>query len=93
MQFVREWFRRNLSDPQVVILSLLLLIGSLIVLFMGKILAPVLASVIIAYLLEGIVGLLERWRVPRFPAVMVVFCVFITFQIVALFALLPMLSR
>ncbi len=93
MQVIREWFRRNLSDPQVVILTAFLVVGTLIILYMGRILAPVLASVVLAYLLEGIVGWLEHKRMPRFPAVMLVFTIFMAFLLVALFALLPMLSR
>lgn len=93
MQVIREWFRRNLSDPQVVILSTFLLVGAFIILFMGRILAPVIASVILAYLLEGIVRTLETRKLPRRMAVLVVFSVFMGFLLVVLFALLPMLSR
>ncbi|WP_420812622.1 AI-2E family transporter [Nitrosococcus wardiae] len=45
--------------------------------FMGRLLAPVLASLVIAYLLEGIVGYLERRRCPRWLAVILVFTVFL----------------
>lgn len=93
MQVIREWFQRNLSDPQVVILTLFLLVGTLIILFVGQILAPVLASIIIAYLLEGIVGAMVARRAPRMLAILVVFSLFIAFQLIVLFMLLPMLSR
>jgi putative permease len=93
MQVIREWFRRNLSDPQVVILTAFLLVGTLVILFMGRILAPVLASMIIAYLLEGIIDTLARRRIPRFAAVLLVFSIFMAFLIVLLFMLFPILSR
>ncbi len=93
MQVIREWFRRNLSDPQVVILTAFLFVGTVVILFMGRLLAPVLASVVIAYLLEGIVRTLESRRMPRGPAVTLVFSLFMAFLLVALFALLPMLTR
>lgn len=93
MQVIKEWFKRNLSDPQVVILSAFLLVGSFIILYMGRILAPVLASVVIAYLLEGIVRALEHRKMPRMLAVMLVFGVFMAFLVIALFAFLPMLVR
>ena len=93
MQVIRDWFKRNMSDPQVVILSAFLIIGTFVILMMGRILAPVLASVVIAYLLEGIVRTLEQRRVPRLVAVLVVFGIFMTFVIIALVALVPMLTR
>ncbi len=93
MDVIREWFRRNLSDPQVVILTVFLVGGTMLILYMGRILAPVLASVVIAYLLEGIVRTLERKNTPRLVAVLGVFSVFMAFLFVLLFGLLPMLSK
>jgi len=93
MHSLTEWFRRHFSDPQVVLLAALLVLASVVVLVMGNMLAPVLASIVIAYLLEGLVGLLERWGMPRVVAVAVVFVVFLLFVTLVLFGLLPLLSR
>ena len=88
-----KWFRRHLSNPQVVILGMVLLAGFLVVALLGRILAPVLASLILAYMLEGLVGWLERRRVPRIIGVLLVFTAFVTCLLFTLLALLPMLSR
>jgi len=93
MEVIREWFRRNLSDPQVVILTAFLIGGTLTILYMGRILAPVLASVVIAYLLEGLVRPLERCKLPRFAAVSIVFSLFMAFLLIVLFGLFPMISK
>ncbi len=93
MQLVTDWFRRNFSDPQVVYLAVLLLAGFAVVIWMGNMLAPVLASVVIAYMLEGLVGLLEKRGVPRLMVVMAVFILFMLFVILVLFGLLPQLSH
>ncbi|MEN8213541.1 MAG: AI-2E family transporter, partial [Pseudomonadota bacterium] len=69
MNLVADWFRRTFSDPQVVALILALLVGFTVILFFGDMLAPVLASVVIAYLLEGVVGVLEHYHLPRLLAV------------------------
>lgn len=82
-----------MSDPQVVILTVFLVGGTLMVMYMGRILAPVLASVVIAYLLEGVVRKLEVRKVPRSIAVMIVFAGFMAFLLVVFFGLLPMLSK
>ncbi len=93
MQIIRNWFNRHFSDPQVIILIVLLLTVAAVILLMGKILAPVLASVVLAYLLEGLVGIMERHKIPRLFAVIIVFLIFILFLFFLLFGLLPILSQ
>ena len=90
---IREWYERNFSDPQVVILAILLIVGSLVVLLFGRMLAPVLASVIIAYLLEAIVQRLERLGLPRLPSLLLVFVVFLAALMFVLFGITPMITR
>ena len=93
MNFVRDWFDRHLSDPQVVGLAIVLAVGIALVVVIGDMLAPVFAAMVIAYLLEGLVALLERYRTPRLAGVLVVFGSFMTFLFFVTFALLPLLSR
>ena len=92
MNIIRSWFQRHFSDPQVLILFFILLGGVIAIVTLGRIMAPVLASVVIAYLLEGLVGFLERRKVPRLAAVLIVFLTFMTFVFILLFGLLPKLS-
>ena len=91
MEFISNWFRRHFSDPQLVILALLLIIGSVLIIILGEMLAPVLASVVLAYLLEGLVGFLERRRIPRLVAVLSVFFTFMIFLLFLLLGLFPLL--
>jgi len=93
MQVLADWFRRYFSDPQLVSLAIFLLVGFAIVLTMGKMLGPVLASTVIAYLLEGLVSFLQRkgWR--RLPSVAVVYSLFIVFVGLILFGIMPLVSR
>ncbi|MGL1834568.1 AI-2E family transporter [Rhodocyclaceae bacterium SMB388] len=90
--YLRNWFDRHFSDPQVVILALVLIFGLVVVLFAGRLLAPLIASVIIAYLLEGAVRALERHRVPRFPSVILVFSLFLSLFVIMMLLLLPLLA-
>lgn len=92
-QVIKRWFRKYFSDPQAVILAVLLLLGFTIVIFMGQMLAPLLISVVVAYLLEGLVGLLTKVKMPRPYAVAVVFILFMTFVLFLILGLLPMLSK
>lgn len=91
MQFLRQWLVRYFSDPQVVALALIIIFCTVLIHFFGRMLTPVIASIVIAYLLEGLVGMLERWQVPRLLGVVAVSCVFILALLLVLLILLPML--
>lgn len=90
---IARWFRRYFSDPQAIILVVLLLVGFTIVIYMGQMLAPLLTSVVVAYLLEGLVGLLIRFNVRRTYAVLAVYFLFIALVLFLLLGLLPLLSK
>ncbi|CAB1275673.1 putative permease [Candidatus Nitrosacidococcus tergens] len=93
MRLMRNWFQRHFSDPQVVGLVILLIIGFATIVFMGNMLTPVFAGVVIAYLLEGSVKHMERFRIPRWIAVSLVFSVFLAVLFSVIFGLLPLLSQ
>lgn len=91
MDVIRQWFQRYFSDPQAVLLAVLLILGFGVVLTMGSMLAPVLASLVIAYLLEGIVHAMERRGAPRFRVVLLVFFAFMAFLLFLLVGVVPLL--
>lgn len=93
MELLRVWFRRHFSDPQVVILGLFLLIGFAIIIGMGKWLAPMFASIVIAYLLEALVSRLQKTGLPRLAAVLIVFMLFIAVFLFLTFGLIPIVIR
>ena len=93
MQVLTDWFKRYFSDPEVVFLAIFLLVGFAVVLTMGHMLAPVLASVVVAYLLEGVVVKIKRYGVPRLAAVLIVFIGFMLFVTLVIFGLMPQVSR
>jgi putative permease len=93
MQVLSDWFRRYFSDPQVIFLSVALLVGFGVVLTMGDMLAPVLASIVIAYLLEGLVGFFQRLGWPRLASVLVVYVAFMAFVVLLLVWVMPVVSR
>lgn len=93
MQVLTNWFRRYFSDPQIVFLAVVLLVGFAVVLTMGDMLAPVFASIVIAYLLEGLVSFLRRHGWPRLASVFIVYIFFIFFVGLVLFGVMPLVSR
>ena len=90
-EVIATWFRRYFSDPQAVTLLCIIVAAMLIIAAFGHILAPVFASLIIAYLLQGIVTRLERLKLPHPLAVILTFSVFIGLFIFAVLGLVPLI--
>jgi putative permease len=93
MQILTDWFRRYFSDPQVVFLAVVLVVGFAVIITMGDMLAPVLASIVIAYLLEGLIAYWVRFGWPRLVGVFVVYGLFLVFVALILFGIMPLVSR
>jgi putative permease len=92
-QYIKQWYTRYLSDPQAVILALVLLAVFAIIVVFGQILVPVITAVVLAYILEGLVSRLEAIKVPRLLAVIFVTGLFLATCFVAVFGIIPMLTR
>ena len=93
LNFVRDFFHRFLPNSQVVALAISLIVGSLLIYSLSGLLMPVFASIILAYLLEGLVAKLEGRWMSRLIAVHVVFFAFLTVLGFILFVLVPMVSE
>lgn len=93
INIIRTWFNRYFSDPEAVLLFFVLIFGFSLVVFMGEILAPVLASIVIAYLLDWVIVRLQKLKVPRLAAVILVFVGFLGFLLVCFLVLLPLLWK
>ena len=91
MNILHIWYHRYFSDPQVVILGVLLLAGFAVILTFGQMLAPVLAGIVIAYLLDGVVEKCTRLGAPRISAVVLVYVLFMSFILFAVLWLMPRL--
>jgi len=92
-QIIRTWFNRYFSDQEAVLLFFLLLFGFGLVIWMGGILAPVFASMVIAYLLDGLVAYLQRLNIPRTPGVILVYSGFLSLFLLSFLILLPLLWK
>ncbi len=93
MNVLSRWFKRTFSNPEIVILTGLLAGLFAIIIFFGKPLAPFLASIVVAYLLESLVKRLESMGIRRIWAVLLVFIGFISLLTVLLILVVPTLSQ
>ncbi len=93
LDWISDWIRRILPNPQAVSFAIFLIVTTLLVITLGQMLMPVLAAGVIAYLLDGLVMQCVRRRIPRFIAVISVYLLFLAFLAVLLVALLPSLYQ
>ncbi len=93
LEQINSWFKRIFSDPEAVALVVVLAVIVFIIMTMGSMLAPVFASVVIAYLLEWPVEKLRSLKVPHVPAVLIVFTAALGLSIYALVGPLPVLTQ
>ncbi|MGV6827374.1 MAG: AI-2E family transporter [bacterium] len=93
MNIITDWFKRTFSDRQLMVLLILLVVLFAVVLSIGDILTPVLASLVIAYLLEGLVQKVEKLHVPRILAVTLVVILFLVFLAMVMLWMMPLLSK
>lgn len=93
LEVITKWYKRYFSDPHAVLLALILIFGFTIVLTMGNMLAPALAAMVIAYLLEDLVKVCRnRFNLGRLPSVIIVFSGFMTFVLFIIFGMVPLIS-
>lgn len=93
MYTVRDWFYRHLSDPQIVGLALIVLVGVGIITLLGNMLVPVFTAIVMAYLLEGLVRGLDRYGVGRRWAVTAVYLFFVAFVAMIVLAIMPVIMN
>ncbi|GAA0784696.1 AI-2E family transporter [Marinobacterium sediminicola] len=84
-----KWIDRYFSDEEALFLFLLLGAALVIIWVLGQPLAPVIASVILAFLMQGAVDWLQRRGAGHLLAVISVFLVFIGFVSAFLLFVLP----
>jgi len=89
IEVLSNWTKRYLSNPEAVLLTLLIVVGTLLMLTAGKILAPVLAGMVLAYLLDWGAIHLQRLKISRMFAIWIVYLLFIGLLLSTVFFIIP----
>ena len=93
LDIFHKWYRRYLFEEESILLLVLLLIGVVLLMTIGDILVPILASVILAYLMQGIASQLQKHGIPQWLSVTVAFAIFIGVFFGTTLLLLPLVWR
>lgn len=83
------FYNRYFSEEEAIIFTVLLVLFFTIMMTLGSIIAPLLWSVVITYLLQGLVSTLEKLHMPHRLAVYLVYFVFLGLTIVTMLVFLP----
>lgn len=90
LNIVRSWVDRYFASEEAVLLVVLLSLSVLVVITMGGILAPMFASLIIAFLLQGLVNKLKFWGLSHLVSVSLAFTLLVSMLATSCFVLLPL---
>lgn len=82
-------YDRYFSEEEAIIFTILLVLVAIVMMTMGSVIAPLLWSLIITYLLQGLVNTLRRLHVPRTLAIAIVYFLFLGMAAIVLFIFLP----
>jgi putative permease len=94
IEYLREWYRKHFANNEAAVFMFVAIFSILVIIFLGGILAPIFASIVIAFLLESIVkGLQKYTKISRGPLVITVYMIFLAIVLAFIFVLLPMLFQ
>ena len=89
VEVVKQWINRYFSNTETIYLLVAALIFLLLLLTIGRFLAPVLTGFVFAYVLQGIVDRLVKWRIPYLLAVIIAMLLFVGGLFALVLVILP----
>jgi len=86
-----RWMLRYFSNDEAVVLFVLLSLGLIVLLGFGSMLGPLIASMVVAFMLQGMVDWLCVKKIPHLVSVTIVFIIFIAVLMAIILLLLPLI--
>ncbi|MBL4789532.1 MAG: AI-2E family transporter [Kordiimonadaceae bacterium] len=93
MNLISDWFKKTFADQQVVILVIVLVLTVTLLSIFADMLAPAIAAVVIAFLLDGPIEWLKRRGTQPLVALISVYLGFILVSLTAVIAVFPPLTK
>ena len=92
LNYLKQWYEENFTDPNQVSLALIVIFSVLITYILIQTISPILVAIVLAYMLEGLVqNLMKTAHIVRNISVIVVFLIFLILSVITLFMLIPLL--
>jgi len=93
LEIFQKWYERYFFEEESILLLVLLAVALVLLLTVGDIIAPVVAAIVLAYLMQGISNYLTAKGLPQWVGVSFSFLVFVGLFFGFLFLLLPLVWR
>ncbi|GAB5413113.1 MAG: AI-2E family transporter [Congregibacter sp.] len=93
LEIFRKWYERYLFEEESVLLLVLVLLALVLLATIGDVLAPLLAALVFAYLVQGVVNLLCRIGLPPWLGFSLAFAVFMGSFFAVLLGLFPLVWK
>ena len=90
---LKGWIDKLLSDEEAVLFAAILVVSFFIIVTMGAVLGPLLTGIVFAYVMQGVIKTLVRFRVPNGIAIALTFLVFLGGFVGFLFFIVPRVWR
>lgn len=87
---LKKWLDKIFAEEEAMILLLLIFTTLLLVVTMGNVLAPFITSIILAFMMQGLIVQLRKRNIPQWLAVSISFLVFVGSFIIAIFIIFPL---
>ena len=92
LNYLKQWYEENFTDPNQVSLALIVIFSVLITYILIQTISPILVAIVLAYMLEGLVqNLMKTAHIVRNISVILVFFIFLILSVITLFMLIPLL--
>jgi putative permease len=90
ISILKKWVDQIFAEEEALLLLLLIAAALVVVITMGHVLAPVITSIILAFMMQGVILRLRQYNVPHWLAVLSAFMVFIGSFFILLLVVVPM---
>jgi len=90
---LQRWLAQYFSTEEAVLLSIFLVASIIIIATLGDVLGPVIAALIFAFLLQGVVNNLQHHGLSKIAAVLSAYILFLVTFITVLVVLVPIVGR
>ena len=90
IKIFRRWLDQVFVEEESIILLLLIAASMVILITMGNMLAPAIASLILAFMMQGLISQLTSRNVPQWAAVSIAFIIFVGTFLTVLLVIFPL---
>lgn len=92
LKTIKDWYQNRYQNNEPIVFVGLMLFFYLVLTFLGDYIAPILAALVIAYLLDTLVNILQKFtKLKRIVLVYIVYILFLIALLSLIFVLLPII--